>query len=1241
MLQEERAPQLAFVEARIGGKNVTALVDGGSGATLIKRDILTSIGHSFTAGTTVPLQGVTGRKLETLGQAEVSTNLSGVTLPLKCIVTTEDLPADVLIGKDEMKRHKIYDKNDYVEVDKKKIDLIQRAAEEVLSIVLPAGKQVPAHGSRVFRVDMRGRVKDAASYVVEGKMKGSLCEERFLTVTPTCQLARDGHLDVEVHNHGSEDFVLPDETLIACATRADEHTLSTDRAAIAAVVRKAFGGKQQRKKANVERSSLQEVLESHPALKKMKRVGELSACGERRLAKILYRYRDRFSQDGDEFLMSPAKVSPLQVFPKEGAVPKFQRPYLLPQSKKEVAKRYLQEMLDKKVIRPGISAWGSPLVLVKKKDGTTRVCVDLRYPNGQVSAMYSNLPNIDYVLGSQLNTENARFLTALDLSSFYHQIPLDDKHGMLNLSSHLGSFQFVRVPMGFVSSSGYVQSLMLTLLSDVVDSSVVVLIDDLLCHTATESEHLDLLELILGRFEEVNFVLKPSKCELVVPSVDYLGFVINGAEAKLQLQEQKIGKVRDWPRPKTVTDIKSFIGFCSYVRRFVVGFSKIAKPLMELTRGADGNIQRDWTPECEQSFQNLKRAITASPTLQLPDPNKRFHVYCDASEAALGYVVMQKADLPNGKSALAPVAYGSRRVTETEGRYIIAELEALAVSFALFKLRFMIQGKDFVVYTDSDAVKWSLKADANSRSKRLARFMMNIQDVLPASGQLEVRHVRGEINPADPLSRVAFGPNDESDAQHVEKVAEVQSIYAVLRSDTKADGRLKAIRDAQANDVEMRQLRKELAKKDVFKRGQKLALRDGVIVSLKEDGGFRYLLPPEMAKELVRERHYDPMESHPSENELVTYFSQRFVIPKLTEIANNVANTCDVCQRTRLSKRHFIANMANIPRASQPMECMSLDVAGPYLGYGNSTKYILVAMCNFSRYAFTKAVGRQTGKEVADFLMEIFLTYGVPKSLLSDRGVNLKFGIVPALMERMGVKKIETTSYHPQSNGLAERLIGTIGRALKRLVLAEKDASKWPEILKTCVSAYNRRVHSATGYAPAEVLFGYVPETGHEPVPARVPIIRQHEDFVAEKMERRQKILQDVQKHLEEAEAKRKEVFDRTRARPHDFKAGRWVLVRVGHKTGGKLRVPYFGPARIDEVDAHTAKVTFISNGVEERINIERLKHYLTSEKLEVENFTAPRRNVGIRVQTTDDTVDDVEYGLTDDSVVDESVSFA
>ena len=1271
-LSDTDGPPLAFVHGKLDSLDATLLVDGGSGASLVKKDVIDRLNKKHDAKRTVRLRGVSGKLLATLGHVTLDVKMGKKTIPgVKFIVTTEPLPADVLVGRDAMHLHKIRDQIDHVTVEGEEVPLVSRASEECLSMVLPAGTTLEPQTSKIFDVDMKGRVKEGQDYMTEGCLSG---EQRNLplTLAPLCQTVQQGIVKIEITNHGEKEIKLDQECVVATATRVEPEMMNSEKTAVLAVLKEMFvpnkdeveeaqkaldvqgiekktnKGKQEKKRPDEKRNpmakedkrrsaALEKVLQNKD-LAQLKRIGNLTQEGEEELAKILHEYQDRF-QMSDEFLREPANVPPLKVVLKPDAKPCFQKPYLLPGEKKDVAREYLFKLRDNKVIKPAVGPWGSPLILIEKKDKSYRACIDLRKANSCVQPMYSNMPHVEYVLGSQLNKDNAKVLSALDLSSCYFQIPLDDPEGVLNISSHLGSWSWNRVPMGFVSSAAYVQSIMLTLLSDIIDVSAVVLLDDILLHTSDERQHLNLLKLVLERLKRMNFSLKANKCELLVSEVDYLGFKIDGRNARLHLQEEKISKVKNWPRPTTIREVRSFVAFSSFLRRFIKGFADLAKPLNELTKLKNGNVTDHWDDECEKSFRALKMAITTSPTLKLPDVNKKFVVFTDASEKALGFCIMQRHKTENGKSALAPVAYGSRLVTPTEGRYTIAELEALGVSFALTKSRYLLTHRDFVVLTDSAAVKWSLQADANRRSKRLERFLLQIQDVVPSSGRLDIRHVKGKDNPSDALSRTDFGPNSPTDQAHVDQVAEVRSVLAVLRSADKADGRLHAIRKAQEQDPDIKKLRKDVMKRDVFRRGLRLAIRDGVVVALKpNEKGHRYLLPRDFAKELVRERHFDSLESHPSQGELQEYLSERFVIPNLSDLTKLVVEACDVCQRTRLSKRHYVAELTSLPRASEPMKCLSLDVAGPFLGYGTAEKYILVLQDNFSRYAWTKTVAAQTGKAITSFLMEVFDQFGCPQTLLSDRGTNLRYGLTPALTEALGVRKVETTAYHPASNGMVERLIGTIGRALKRMVLAEKQASKWPELLRIATQAYNRRKHSSTGFAPAEILMAYVPETGREPVPARVPITQPHREFMKEKMRRRKEILEQVDKNLREVEKARKETFDRTRARPHDFHVGQWVLVRVGAKTGGKLRVPYIGPARIDEITKNTAKITYISNGVVEKINVERIKEYLTQEPLQVKNYTGPKRQMGTVIQEEDD----IEEGLQDDNIMNEpEVTFA
>jgi len=1213
---EEELCLLSFIEGYVRNVRAVCLIDGGSAATLVSLQFLQKSGlevriqdkHQLPV-----LSNVSGKQLQVLGFVTLHLLLDKVHLSLRCIAVDEPLPADVLIGKDAMREQRILDMNYHISVKGHKIPLLPKPSSAVSHL----GKKGGAPSSRKALDDPVGHGSSVGgrSAARQGRSAARLASVETGTQEPP----------------KDQDFCCFVGTNSECPCEITDEE----------------GGELKEQDFSVETKSFHRLVKENEILCRIPQVGLQDHCSRQHLAELLLRYSDLFST-GKWDIKTPANVPPYTVVLKKGAKPRFQRPYRVPEADRQVMKEYLDEMIEANILTPCVSAWGSPLMLHRKKDGTMRFLTDLRHVNGNVEIHRSNLPALDYVLSTQLNAENAKYCSSLDLTQSFFQVEVNDPDKVLTISTIFGSYSMSRLPQGYACSPGYLQSIVSSVPHGIIGSDAVLLLDDILVHTATLERHMEVLEEIFKRLEQARLRLKPEKCSFCVPSLEYCGLYLHGQKAELSIQHSKISKVANWPRPTTLKEVRSFIAFCSYVRRFICGFAKVSKPLNDLlTLPVGSSITDNWSEECEQAFLHLRSAIVSDPVLRMPDHSKPFHVYCDACDFAIGYCILQEAPLPNGKTALAPVAYGSRLLSATERRYVTAEQEALGVSYALTKNRYLLLHKDFTVYTDSDCVRWALRSDQEKQSKRLGRFLLQIQDLLPLDGQLKVKHVAGLKNFSDPLSRTRF-KNDSFDQAHIQACEDVQGIHAVLRSDTKAGGKLKAIQEAQRKDPEWRKLIDEVRKKGkVRKLGKNFALDNDTLVVVEEGKGslakkkHRYVLPKGLASFLVRDRHFQPQEGHPSEGELIKFFSQEFYIPGLTEIAHEVYKTCDICQRSRLSHSHFQAEMGHIPRSCQPNDSLSVDITGPFLGTGIQEKYGVFVIDNFSKYLWTKATALQTGKEIANFLVEIFDTYGTPRVLISDRGANLRHGIVPALCARLGVTKLETTAYHPQADGMCERAIGTIGRKLKRMVLAEKDQSKWPQLLSVATNAYNRTIHGSTGFPPSLVHLSYIPVTHREPVEPKFPPMVAHSAFVDEKLKKMEEIRVEICKTLEMKDERRKKIYDATRAskKPLPFYEGQWVLVR-NEAPKGKLAVPYLGPAQIEKLTEHKANLEYISNGVTDTVTTSRLRPYYSANNLQVQNFTAPKRQESTAVSPQSDVEidDEIQQGLTEDSPLKQAV---
>jgi len=426
-----------------------------------------------------------------------------------------------------------------------------------------------------------------------------------------------------------------------------------------------------------------------------------------------------------------------------GALPKKQPTRRVPFAVRQEIARQLREMQRNGVIQPSSSPWASPIVLVRKKDGTLRFCIDYRALNSVTKPDPFPLPRIDDLL-DQLG--KSQYFSTLDLAAGYWQIKVDkESREKTAFTTQQGLFEFKVMPFGLTNAPAVFQRLMQKVLSglnpDEGPDFVEVYIDDVLIFSRTMQDHLNHLRQVLERLRRAGLKLKPSKCHFIRQSVEYLGHVIT--PQGLKANPKQVSAVRDFPVPQSVTQVRQFLGLTSYYRRFVKQFAKIASPLHSLTRK---DVMFDWTEECQIAFESLKEQLAQAPVLAYPDFERPFVLETDASVKGLGAVLSQQ----HNDHHLHPVAYASRSLSAPEKNYSITELETLAVVWAIQHYHPYLYGHEVTVVTDHSAVKAVLGTP--SPSGKHARWWLKVFG--SGVGQVHIVYRPGRENTrADALSR--------------------------------------------------------------------------------------------------------------------------------------------------------------------------------------------------------------------------------------------------------------------------------------------------------------------------------------------------------------------------------------------------------------------------------------------------------------------------------------------------------
>ncbi|KAA0059508.1 DNA/RNA polymerases superfamily protein [Cucumis melo var. makuwa] len=373
-------------------------------------------------------------------------------------------------------------------------------------------------------------------------------------------------------------------------------------------------------------------------------------------------------------------------------------------------KMQLQELVDKGYIRPSVSPWGAPVLFVKKKDGTLRLCIDYRQLNKVTIRNKYPLPRIDDLF-DQLR--GAALFFKIDLRSGYHQLKVRESDiAKTAFRMRYEHYEFRVIPFGLTNAPAVFMNLMNMIFHRYLDQFVIVFIDDILVYSVDRESHEEHLRIVLQTLREKQLYAKFSKCEFWLEQVVFLGHVVSSKG--VSVDPQKVEAIVNWERPISATEVRSFLGLAGYYRRFIEDFSRLALPLTALTRK---NVKFEWSDKCEQSFQELKKRLVTAPILALPVTGKDYVIYCDASRLGLGCVLMQDGNV---------IAYASRQLKEHECNYPTHDLELAVVVLALKIWRHYLFGEKCHIFTDHKSLKYIF--DQKELNLRQRRWLKLIKD---------------------------------------------------------------------------------------------------------------------------------------------------------------------------------------------------------------------------------------------------------------------------------------------------------------------------------------------------------------------------------------------------------------------------------------------------------------------------------------------------------------------------------
>ena len=794
---------------------------------------------------------------------------------------------------------------------------------------------------------------------------------------------------------------------------------------------------------------------------------------QREVRRLVERNIDRFASE-DKHL---GRTNTVKMRIDTGNEPPIKkRPYPTPLAQRKAVEETIDEMSKAGLITRSRSPWGFPIVLVKKKDGSQRFCVDYRDLNKITRRNAHPLPLIEHILAT---LKNAKYFSKLDLKSGFHQVELEEESKQKTaFACHKGLFHWNVMPFGLANAPGVFQELMSIVLQGLESYSLAYL-DDVLIFSGSKEEHLSHLQKVFDRLRSHNLKLKPSKCEFFNEETQYLGFRISNNG--VQPDPEKIRAIKAVEPPKTVREVRGFLGMCSYYRRFIPDFSGIAEPLTDLTKD---RVKFIWDDRCQNAFDKLKRELAKEVILAYPDPSKPYKLYTDASDLAIGACLTQEIYDPKlNRTIEKPIHFLSHKLSDTQTRWATVEKEAFAIHFALQKLHHYLYSSTFKIFTDHKPLERLLKSPM--KNKKIQLWALAI-----AGYNCEIVHLPGKDNVvADLLSRssTAVVLEDTGTVTVDERAFQVNVInsnkfnpkdFAAHKPQGKSDSKeydRPTIRDfdmaiEQKTDEELSRLRKRLDTGKASKSEQMKHMIDQDIVyyiSQPEDDPIIRLYVPEHLRQLVLEQ-FHTLNGHMGIDKTFHSIKRKYYWPGLFKDVTSTVNRCVPCQTRNLRK--IRPQMQESDRPPFPFAKIALDVTGPYPKTHSGNMYIATFIDLYSAWPDAYAIPDRKGATIANLIMEeIFPRYGAPLQLLTDNGPENVNSVMKRTLDNLNIHHVTTSFYHPQANGKVERLHRTMNDILAKAI--GDNSQSWDLHLNQMLAAIRFSVNSTTGFSPFYLLY--------------------------------------------------------------------------------------------------------------------------------------------------------------------------
>ena len=938
---------------------------------------------------------------------------------------------------------------------------------------------------------------------------------------------------------------------------------------------------------------------------------ELSANQKRILVGILNKYKNAFAwsdKDLTGIVDSDGNIIQASVELVDKTAVDIKPRRCSPEAKRQISQHMARE-LENGWIEISQSAYGAPVLIVHKKDGSTRPVIDYREVNKKCGSFSHPIPDLQESLDSFRGCE---WFCTLDAQDAFRQIWLEkESREILAFSTNEAKYQPLRLPFGFRNSGTIFQAVMTQILAKYSVPWLVNYIDDNAFGAKDFHQMCERLEVALNIMQTHNIRLKPTKCSFGFKEFEYLGHLVS--KDGIRIDPERIKEIVEWPAPKCLKDVRSFLGVIGFFRRHIGKYATIALPLFKLM---ESGVVFRWDKDCQSAFDRLKKAITTAPVLVSPSEDGEVEIFCDASDKAIGGVL-----LLNTENKRHPVAFYSQKLKKNELNWTVTQKECFSIVRSLEKFRNYVWGREIKVFSDHHSLQWLL--DLKDPCARLARWLERI-----APFNIKVYHVPGKANcVADELSRIhirslrlariAIGKVES----HVGDPIVLRATKVTLKEfdtdlnkevfDYCEEVKKESFGVMQRNDPKLKVIMNSVQKSELEtsefpgKYMAEYAIVDGVLYKANHDpyGPLWLLVVPEKLRKKVFEEVHAKSLSHLAFEKTYLAIKRNYYWDDMYSDIRRMARTCVKCQFFNIPRKRKTGPWRPMMVPVDPFVKVSLDFVPDLKMTPRGNRNVLVMVDQATRFAVMVATPDQTSATVANVFKNVFLLKcGHVKEVIVDNAAGFTSGEFMDFMKERGTRVTWISPYSPQSNAFVERLNGTFKSMLAKSV--NENHEDWDVKLTDVNISYNQAVHSVTGFSPHYLLYAVHPTME---IDNKFPVCKETLPETPE--ERRMRIYRDRLKANENTcryQLRQKRNFDKT----HDvvvFQKGDKVLFRnfvrkVG--TVAKFMVKWKGPYVVyDRVGDCTYMLQAVGEDSDEvlQAHVRNLKKFESSEETESE----------------------------------------